>query len=220
VSSNFNVQTILWLVLLIPSITIHEFAHGYAAFRLGDPTAKNAGRLTLNPIKSIDPFGSILLPLLMSITGGPIFGYAKPVPYNPMYFKDLRKGEIITGFAGPASNFALALIGSAIAWAAIPAAAVSVSFAQALYLIGYTLAMTNLVLMFFNLIPIPPLDGSSIVPIFLSDAGVRKWYELQRYAFVFLFAVLFGVPYIFHVSPIGWYFQYTVQPVLAFLMPG
>jgi Zn-dependent protease len=80
--------------------------------------------------------------------------------------------------------------------------------------------MTNLVLMFFNLIPIPPLDGSSIVPIFLSDAGVRKWYELQRYAFVFLFAVLFGVPYIFHVSPIGWYFQYTVQPVLAFLMPG
>jgi Zn-dependent protease len=220
VSSNFNVQTILWLVLLIPSITIHEFAHGYAAYRLGDPTAKNAGRLTLNPIKSIDPFGSILLPLLMSLTGGPIFGYAKPVPYNPMYFKNLRKGEIITGFAGPASNFALALIGSAIAWTAIPASAVSMSFGQALYLIGYTLAMTNLVLMFFNLIPIPPLDGSSIVPIFLSDAGVRKWYELQRYAFVFLFAVLFGVPYIFHVSPIGWYFQYTVQPVLAFLMPG
>jgi Zn-dependent protease len=220
VSSNFNVQTILWLVLLIPSITIHEFAHGYAAYRLGDPTAKNAGRLTLNPIKSIDPFGSILLPLLMSLTGGPIFGYAKPVPYNPMYFKNLRKGEIITGFAGPASNFALALIGSAIAWTAIPASAVSMSFGQALYLIGYTLAMTNLVLMFFNLIPIPPLDGSSIVPIFLSDAGVRKWYELQRYAFVFLFAVLFGVPYIFHVSPIGWYLQYTEQPVLAFLMPG
>jgi len=215
-----TVQTILWLVLLIPSITIHEFAHGYAAYRLGDPTAKNAGRLTLNPIKSIDPFGSIILPLLMSITGGPIFGYAKPVPYNPMYFKNLRQGEIITGFAGPASNLGLALVGSAIAWSAIPAAVVSAPFGQALYLIGYTLAMTNLVLMFFNLIPIPPLDGSSIVPIFLSDAGVRKWYEMQRYAMVFLFAILFGVPYVFHVSPIGWYFDHTVYPVLSLLIPG
>jgi Zn-dependent protease len=220
VSPNFSIETTLWLILLIPSITIHEFAHGYAAFRLGDPTAKNAGRLTLNPIKSIDPFGSIILPLLMWFTGGPIFGYAKPVPYNPMYFKDLRKGEIITGFAGPGSNLGLALIGSALAWIAIPAATLSVGFAQALYLIGYTLALTNLVLMFFNLIPIPPLDGSSIVPIFLSDAGVRKWYELQRYAFVFLFAILLGVPYIFHVSPVGIYFQYTVYPLLDVLMPG
>jgi Zn-dependent protease len=220
VSSNISLQTVLWLILLIPSITVHEFAHGYAAYRLGDPTAKNAGRLTLNPIKSIDPFGTVILPLLMFFTGGPIFGYAKPVPYNPMYFKDLRKGEIITGFAGPASNFALALLGSALAWSAIPAAAVSVSFAQALYLIGYTLAMTNLVLMFFNLIPIPPLDGSSIVPIFLSDEGVRKWYAMQRYAFVVLFAILFLVPMVFKVSPIGVYFQYTVNPVLKFLMPG
>lgn len=219
-SPNISIETILWLVLLIPSITIHEFAHGYAAYRLGDPTAKNAGRLTLNPIKSIDPFGSIILPLLMFATGGPIFGYAKPVPYNPMYFQNLRKGEIITGFAGPASNFALALVGTALAWLALPALVVSPALGQALYLIGYTLAMTNLVLMFFNLIPIPPLDGSSIVPLFLSDAGVRKWYELQRYAFAFLFVVLFGVPLIFKVSPIGIYFSYTVQPLLRFLMPG
>ena len=217
---NINVETVLWLVLLIPSITVHEFAHGYAAYRLGDPTAKNAGRLTLNPIKSIDPFGSVILPLLMFFTGGPIFGYAKPVPYNPMYFKNLRQGEIITGFAGPASNLGLALVGSALAWLAIPAAVISVPFAQALYLVGYTLAMANLVLMFFNMIPIPPLDGSSIVPIFLSDAGVRKWYEMQRYAMLFLFAILFGVPYIFHVSPIGVYFRYTVYPLLGFLMPG
>ena len=216
-----TIQTILWLVLLIPSITVHEFAHGYAAFRLGDPTAKNAGRLTLNPIKSIDPFGSIILPLLMAISGsGAIFGYAKPVPYNPMYFKNLRQGEIITGFAGPASNFVLALVGAAFAWLAIPALAVSVSLGQALYLIGSTLATTNLVLMFFNLIPIPPLDGSSIVPMFLSDAGVRKWYEMQRYAMVFLFAILLGVPYLFHVSPVGWYFSYTVEPVLRLLLPG
>ena len=217
---NISTETILWLILLIPSITLHEFAHGYAAFRLGDPTAKDAGRLTLNPIKSIDPFGTVILPLLMAFTGGPIFGYAKPVPYNPMYFKNLRQGEIITGFSGPAANLGLALVGSALAWAAIPASAFSMPLGQSLYLIGYTLAMTNLVLMFFNLIPIPPLDGSSIVPIFLSDAGVRKWYELQRYAMVFLFAILLGVPYIFNVSPIGWYFSYTVEPLLSLLMPG
>lgn len=215
-------RIILYLALLIPSITIHEFAHGYAAYRLGDPTAKNAGRLTLNPIKSIDPFGSIALPLLMAITsqGGVIFGYAKPVPYNPMYFKNLRKGEIITGFAGPAANLGLALLGAGLAWLAVLATVVPVAFAQGLYLVGYSLAVTNLVLMFFNMIPIPPLDGSSIVPIFLSDAGVRKWYELQRYAFFVLFALLFGVPYFFNVSPIGWYFEHTVRPVLTFLMPG
>ena len=218
---NISVETILWLVLLIPSITIHEFAHGYAAYRLGDPTAKNAGRLTLNPIKSIDPFGTVILPLLMAFTGGPIFGYAKPVPYNPMYFKNLRKGEIITGFAGPASNFGLALVGcrARVGWR-FPPSRCRLRFGQALYLIGSTLATTNLVLMFFNLIPIPPLDGSSIVPIFLSDAGVRKWYEMQRYAMVFLFAILLGVPYLFHVSPIGWYFSYTVEPLLSLMLPG
>ena len=217
--STETIQTVVWLILLIPSITIHEFAHGYAAYRLGDPTAKNAGRLTLNPIKSIDPFGTVILPLLMVVTHGPIFGYAKPVPYNPMYFKNLRQGEIITGFAGPAANLGLALIGAAVAWAALPALTMSVALANALYLIGYTLTMTNLVLMFFNLIPIPPLDGSSIVPIFLSDAGVRKWYELQRYAMVFLFAILLGVPYLFHVNPIEWYFAYTVDPLMTLLLP-
>jgi len=183
---NFDPQTIVMLVLLIPSITFHEFMHGYAAYRLGDPTAKNAGRLTLNPIKSIDPFGTILLPLLMSLGGGPIFGYAKPVPYNPMYFKNLRKGELITGFSGPAANLALALFGAALAWGALLLFTFSKSAAQAVYLVGSTMTMLNLVLMFFNLIPIPPLDGSSIVPIFLPNSALQGWYNLQRYSFIIL----------------------------------
>ena len=214
------IQKVLWFVLLIPSITFHEFMHGYAAYRLGDPTAKNAGRLTLNPIKSIDPVGSILLPLVMLVTGGPIFGWAKPVPYNPMYFKNLRKGEIITGFAGPAANLSLALFGSALAWAGFFVLGASSGLGNALYLVGYTLALTNLVLMFFNLIPIPPLDGSSIVPLFLPDSAMRGWYQLQRYSFPILIGLVWILPTLFHgFNPIGAYFDYTVIPVLTFLVP-
>jgi Zn-dependent protease len=218
---NFDPQTIVMLVLLIPSITFHEFMHGYAAYRLGDPTAKNAGRLTLNPIKSIDPIGTILLPLLMFISGGPIFGYAKPVPYNPMYFKNLRKGELITGFSGPLANFALALFGAALSWGAVFSFAFAPAVANALIIVGVTMTQLNLVLMFFNLIPIPPLDGSSIVPIFLPDKAMRGWYQIQRYSFVILIGLLWGLPILVPgLDPIGTYFNYTVDPLMRLLLPG
>jgi Zn-dependent protease len=219
-------QSVLPLLFLIPSITFHEFMHGWAAYKLGDPTAKNAGRLTLNPIKSIDPFGSILLPLIGFLAGGFIFGYAKPVPYNPMYFKNLRQGEIIVGFAGPSANLALALVGAALAWAAVPLLAVNASLAQALYLVGFSLAEINLVLMFFNLIPIPPLDGSSIVPMFLPDSMLRGWYGIQRYSFGILIVLIIGVPYLANLlglpyfNPIGWYLQNTALAVLHLILPG
>jgi len=217
----FDPQTILWLVLLIPSITFHEFMHGYAAYRLGDPTAKNAGRLTLNPIKSMDPFGSVLLPLLMYASGGPIFGYAKPVPYNPMYFKNLRKGEVITGFAGPAANLVLALFGAALAWLAAPLYNAAPNVWYWMSLVGYTLTLTNLVLMFFNLLPIPPLDGSSIVPLFLPDSAMRGWYQIQRYSFVVLIGLLWVLPTLVPgLDPIGAYFKYTVYPIMNLLLPG
>jgi Zn-dependent protease len=213
-------DTIVWLLLLIPSITAHEFMHAYAAYRLGDPTAKNAGRLTLNPLKHVDPFGTVLLPLLLAFSGGPIFGYAKPVPVNPRYFKDLRKGDLITGVAGPAANLVLALFGAALAWAAIPASAASQSLGQGMYLVGFLLAETNLVLMFFNLIPVPPLDGSSIIPVFLPDRALPGWYNLQRYSFGILLVLMVLVPYVFDFSPLSYYLNYTVMPVLRFLIPG
>jgi len=214
----FDAQTVLWLVLLLPSITFHEYMHGYAAYRLGDPTAKNAGRLTLNPIKHIDPFGTVLLPLLLWYGGGPIFGYAKPVPVNPRYFADIRKGDLITGIAGPAANLVLALLGSGLAWLAIILP--SQGIGQWVYLTGFMLAQTNLVLMFFNLIPIPPLDGSSIIPIFLPDSALHNWYRLQQYSFVVLLVIMFALPALFNVSPISTYFQWTVVPVMNFLLPG
>jgi Zn-dependent protease len=217
----FDPQTLLWIVLLLPSITFHEFMHGYAAFRLGDPTAKNAGRLTLNPLKHIDPFGTVLLPLLLWFGGAPIFGYAKPVPVNPRYFADIRKGDLITGVAGPAANLALAVVGAALAWGALLLGpVVGLSASRVIYLVGETLVYTNLVLMFFNLIPIPPLDGSSIVPIFLPDSALEGWYRIQQYSFGILLVLLWVVPMVFNVNPIGTYFDYTVYPVAGFLLPG
>jgi Zn-dependent protease len=217
----FDPQTLIWIVLLLPSITFHEYMHGYAAYRLGDPTAKNAGRLTLNPLAHIDPFGTVLLPLLLWAGGGPIFGYAKPVPVNPNYFKDIRKGDLITGVAGPAANLVLAIAGAALAWGAVGLSLiVGAAVAQWIYIIGSQLVITNLVLMFFNLIPIPPLDGSSIIPIFLSDSALRTWYGLQRYSFGILLVLLWVVPMMTEFDPIGWYFNATVYPLANLLLPG
>jgi Zn-dependent protease len=215
-----NLWSIVSFVLFIPSIAFHEFMHGYAAHRLGDPTAKDAGRLTLNPIASIDPFGTVLLPLMGMITGGPIFGYAKPVPYNPMYFKNLRQGELITGFAGPASNLVLALFGAGMAWVGFFLLGVSPALAQGLAMVGFLLAQVNLVLMFFNLLPIPPLDGSSIVPVFLPDSALPGWYQLQRYSFVIFIVIIILLPRVFpSFNPVGAYFGATVYPILGFLIP-
>ena len=212
--------------MLIPSITFHEFMHGWAAYKLGDPTAKNAGRLTLNPIKSIDPFGSILLPLAAFLLGGMIFGYAKPVPYNPMYFKDLRKGEIIVGFAGPSANLILAAFGVGMAWLGVPLLGVSNSLGNAIYVVGYVLAEANLVLMFFNLLPIPPLDGSSVVPLFLPDSMLKGWYGAQRYAFGIFILLIFGLPYLASVvglpefNPLQWYLQHTALALVNLVTPA
>ena len=213
-----GIQTILWLLLLLPSITFHEYMHGWAAYKLGDPTAKNAGRLTLNPLKHIDPFGTVLLPLLLAMAGGPIFGYAKPVPVNPRYFKDIRKGDLITGVAGPAANLALALLGAlAVRAADVFSPTLSGGWAW-VYLIGALLVRTNLVLMFFNLIPLPPLDGSSIVPMFLSDKALHWWYGVQRYSFGVLLVLMWGVPALTGWSPLSVYFEYTVGPMMNLLL--
>lgn len=215
----FGVETLIWLALLLPSITFHEYMHGFAAYRLGDPTAKNAGRLSLNPLRHIDPFGTVLLPVLLALAGGPIFGYAKPVPVNPRYFRDVREGDLITGVAGPAANLALALVGAGIAWSAVALQATGSAFAEWLLLIGALLVRTNLVLMFFNLIPIPPLDGSSVVPIFLNDRQLTSWYRLQQYSFGILLLLMWGIPALTGFSPLGYYFDWTVDPLLRALLP-
>ena len=105
------------ILSFIPAIVLHEAAHGFAAWRLGDPTAKHAGRLSMNPLKHVDPFGTVIMPLCLMAMNMPVFGYAKPVPYNPAYFKDPRKGDLIVGLAGPTANLVMAALGAAASFA-------------------------------------------------------------------------------------------------------
>src|SRR5271154_4896319 len=143
------------LVILILSIIAHEVAHGYAANSLGDPTARLAGRLTLNPIPHIDLMGSIVIPALLIFTQSPIlFGWAKPVPYNPYNLRNQRWGETIVAVAGSATNLLLALI-----FGLIVRFGLSIGFNQSALSLAATIAFVNLFLGLFNLIPFPPLDG-------------------------------------------------------------
>ena len=210
---------ILTLALLVPSIVLHEVAHGYASLRFGDPTARDAGRLSLNPLRHIDLFGTVLLPLLLWTSGAPVFGYAKPVPVDPRYYADLRRGQFVTGLAGPAANLALAVAGGFVARAAWLLGASGDGPWGWVWLLAAAFVEVNLVLMFFNLIPIPPLDGSSIIPLFLSNRGLYAYYRLQRYAFVVLIVVLLGLPTFLRVDPIRAYLSYTVDPLFRILVP-
>ena len=207
----------------VPALVCHEAAHGFAAYKLGDPTAKRAGRLSLNPLRHIDPFGTVILPAMLMLMHMPVFGYAKPVPYNPGYFKDPRKGDLITGLAGPAANLVLALAGAGLAWALLGTAltgALANPVFEWFYLMYLpTFTLINLFLMFFNLLPIPPLDGSSIFAILIPAKYLPKYYEIQRYAFpVFMMAVIL-LPYLFHVNPFGWYFDVTAYNLANLVYP-
>ncbi|HNV03383.1 MAG TPA: site-2 protease family protein [Vicinamibacterales bacterium] len=147
---------LLTLGLLVPSIVLHEVAHGWVSLRLGDPTARNAGRLSLNPLRHLDLFGTVLLPLMLWSSGAPVFGYAKPVPINPAYYRDVRRGQLRTSLAGPAANLLLAGAGSAAAWLAWTLGAPDCRPLAWAWLFAGAFVEVNLVLMFFNLIPIPP----------------------------------------------------------------
>ena len=159
-------ETILAVAVLIISASLHEAAHGYAALWLGDPTAKLAGRLTMNPLRHLDPLGSVLVPAILAMLGSPIlFGWAKPVPYNPYNLTNRRWGEALVAVAGPLSNILLAGI-FAIAFR-ISAASLSPALATFFGVV----VLVNLALAAFNLMPIPPLDGSKILASFFGQRG-------------------------------------------------
>ena len=184
------------IIVLLFSAVLHEVAHGYVAERLGDDTARRAGRLTLNPIVHLDPIGSILMPLfLLWASGGSFFfAAAKPVPYDPRNLKDPRFGSAKIALAGPATNFALAIIFGIIIRIAVvvaPATSGAANFVSLLALIVYI----NIILGIFNLIPIPPLDGSRILFAILpqTETMARAMYSLQRWGlFLVLIFVFFG----------------------------
>lgn len=167
---------IILIVVLILSVVIHEMAHGYAALWLGDPTAKLAGRLSPNPLVHLDPLMSVILPALLVFSGSPIlFGAAKPVPYNPYNLRNQKWGEAIVAAAGPASNIAIALI-----FAILIRMADVIGLNQAFVSLAFSIIFLNIFLAFFNLIPIPPLDGSKILPRLLPRGLAMKYEGFRR----------------------------------------
>lgn len=191
-----TLQNILFVApVLLFSVIAHEYAHGYAALKQGDPTALQLGRLTWNPIKHIDPFLTILMPLMMGLMTNwrMMLGGAKPVPVNPRNYKNYKRGDIIVSLAGVATNLVLALactiliaIFGMIADVA-PVTGQTVGILQVMMIYGVAI---NLMLIAFNLIPIPPLDGSHVMKYLLPPAWSLKYQELGRYGFVILIALL------------------------------
>lgn len=189
-------------LVLIVSIIVHEFCHALAADRLGDPTPRSYGRLTLNPIAHLDPIGTVLLPLLSALTGIPTIGWAKPVPIDPYNFKNPKKDEILVAIAGPIGNILLAIISSII---------FKIFGSQNILL--YLLILINVSLAIFNLIPIPPLDGSKIFLNLLPVEKSIQWQEIfDRYGFILLIILVF--------LPIGGssLFQIILSPIVNLVL--
>ena len=179
-----SIRLISFLFLIV-SITLHEFFHGLAADHMGDPTPRSLGRLTLNPKAHLDLFGTILLPLASVLTGIPTIGWAKPVPIYPFNFRHPRRDEIIVSFAGPFANISLAVI-MTVVLRFIPASSMIA------YQLGALFILINVSLFVFNLLPIPPLDGSHIFLNLLPPESEHKWTEaFDRYGFVLLIILVF-----------------------------
>ena len=192
-SSNAE-QALVFFGCLVVAVILHEISHGVVALWFGDRTAKEAGRLTLNPVPHIDPFGSIVLPAMGAIVGLPVFGYAKPVPVNPNRLHKPRRDMLYVSLAGPATNLMLMLVAAIVA-RVLYQNGPDVLFYDQLPLgtrIIFTFAVVNLLLGLFNLLPIPPLDGSSLIERVLPAAWLPHWYKFRPYGFLVLFLLVFS----------------------------
>ena len=201
----------LGFALVFPAIILHEIAHGYAAYLCGDPTAKWRGRLSLNPLRHIDPIGTIVLPAVLVLTGVSPIGWAKPVPIDLSRTRRPRQAIWIIGIAGPAMNLALALVGALVLRGLLRLP----SDSRVLYWVVKILAVftiSNLMLMVFNLVPIPPLDGSRVVTALLPPRLAWQYLRLERYGFLIVLALLNLAPWF------GKAIDSIVQAIFRFLL--
>lgn len=197
--------------VLLFSMTFHEVSHGYMAYRLGDKTAKNLKRLSLNPLQHLDPLGSLMLAVTFLFSNGAmLFGWAKPVPVNPGYFKSHQYGMMWVGMAGPAANLLLA---------AVAALALNIFYPDPEFVEGlipisiFRIFQLNVILMVFNLIPVPPLDGSRIVGALLPPKSYIKWVQLDRYGMMFVMILLLVMLNTNALSSI-------IRPIYQLFLPG
>ncbi len=212
------------LLSFVPAIVLHEMGHALMAKRLGDTTAYQRKRTSINPLNHIDPFGTVLLPLMLMAVNMPVFGYAKPVPYNPHNFKNPRRDDFLVGIAGPCMNLLLALLAAAIAYVLYRYAPLNVWLNDAIFSIFFTLylplfAFVNLYLMFFNLLPVPPLDGSSLFALIMPKQYLPQYYAIQRYAFPVFIIVVIVLPQVAHIDLFSGYFDVTARALGRVLFP-
>ena len=197
IDSGLIVQFLIISPLLIVSLVLHELAHGWVAYLLGDPTAKQHGRLTLNPIAHMDTWGTLMLAGSYLLSGGTAFlGWAKPVPVDPRHFKDGQRGMAWVGVAGPLTNFAVAFAAVGLIW---------LTYTWSIYVarLFVELLLLNVILGTLNLIPVPPLDGSRVLGGFLPRQAYRHWVALDRYGtytFILLFLVIWRVPAFYNAT--------------------
>ncbi len=187
---NIIQQVAVWALPVLFAITVHEVAHGWVARQLGDPTAMMLGRLTLNPLKHIDPIGTVLVPLILLIAGGIIFGWAKPVPITAENLRRPKRDMALVAAAGPISNLFMALIWALIIKVALILPAGLSGLALPLTYMGGAGITINVLLMVLNLLPVPPLDGSRVVASFLPDPLAWKYSRIEQYGLIILLLLM------------------------------
>ncbi len=206
-----ELEWILQIICLLIAVILHEMAHGWVAYKLGDPTAKKLGRLSLNPVKHLDPVGSFLLPGMLIMSGsGVVFGWAKPVPVQPRYFKNQSQGMMWVAIAGPLTNIAIAWVAALILTMAGP------QYGPMGAYVTYFLSMNiliNVVLAIFNCMPIPPLDGSRVLAYLMPINGKRMLDKIEPYGFLIVFLFLY-------IGVFDLVIRVFVPPILKFLLPG
>lgn len=211
----------VWLIPLVIAIVFHEVAHGLAARALGDPTAAERKRLSLNPLRHVDPIGTVVLPLILAVTKMPVFGWAKPVPVNFARLRNPRRDMMLVALAGPGMNFVLALVGAvllgvllAVADGAQPGSLTAFAGENLLNFVS-----VNIFLALFNLLPIPPFDGGHVVQGLLPPALAERWAALGRFGFPLLFILLLVIPSIWpNANIVAWLIVPPAQAVTGWYL--